>query len=163
MPILFIPVAIPGAGKTSMASYLGEVNRVSTDDIREWIAKDVDDQSRNGDVFKHFHEQIEYMLRGNKCVYADATNLTGRADLRKIVDKVNADYRSKVNPYGLLQPVTTHLILFRNLGQAIARNSARERTVPPDVMLRMIEKYERAVIDIAGEHYDYVTEVSAVR
>jgi predicted kinase len=147
MAILHIPVGIPGCGKSYMAAVLG-AKVISTDQIREWITKDVNDQSRNGDVFKHFHEQIDYALRRGHNVYADATNLTGRSDLRKIAEAENAQ---------------THLILFKNIRQALSRNAQRERVVPEEVMLHMLEKYERALMDINHESYDFVTEVSATR
>jgi predicted kinase len=154
MAILHIPVGIPGCGKSHMAAALG-ARVVSTDQIREWIAKNVNDQSRNDDVFKHFHEQIESGLRGGHNVYADATNLTGRSDLHKIVAQVRIVKRPL--------EVRTHLILFKNIRQALSRNVQRERVVPEDVMLHMLEKYERALMDINHESYDFVTEVSATR
>jgi predicted kinase len=157
MPIIYIPVGIPGCGKSHLMRGLHPHAIVSSDQIREILTGDMNDQTRNGDVFKQFHENIELWLRGGKTVAADATNLDrdARGTLRRIV--------ADVNRVGIGGYVATHVILFRNLSQAIVRNAARERTVPPDAMLRMIEKYERAVIDIASENYDYVTEVSSVR
>jgi hypothetical protein len=35
--------------------------------------------------------------------------------------------------------------------------------VPYEAMLLMIEQYEKALLDIPGEVYTYVTEVSSVR
>jgi predicted kinase len=162
MPVLHIPVAIPGAGKSYLAGVMGATT-VSTDAIRLWLTKDESNQDRNGDVFKHFHEQIDYALRRGHNVYADATNLTGRSDLRKIAESVTADYHARINPYGRLAPVRTHLILFKNIRQALSRNAQRERVVPEEVMLHMLEKYERALMDINYESYDFVTEVSATR
>lgn len=151
--MLYIPVGIPGCGKSSFVRTINCPYVVSTDAIREWIAKDVNDQSRNADVFKQYHELIRLNLAGcesYESVFADATNLdrSSRSDLRKIAQDVGAK---------------THLILFRNLPQAITRNASRERVVSYDVMTRMIEKYEWAIMDIPNENYDYVTEVSAVR
>jgi predicted kinase len=163
MSTLFIPIGIPGCGKSRMATYLGDVHRVSTDAIRQVLTGDESNQDANGEVFKRFHAQIAYHLRRSQNVYADATNLTGRVDLRRIVDEVNAEYRAMVNPYGSLRPVRTHVILFRNLSQALQRNAARERVVPDDVMLKMIQRYEQAVMDLDNEDYDFVTEVRSVR
>ena len=140
MPVLHIPVAIPGAGKSHLVNVMGA--------IRLWLTKDESNQDRNGDVFKHFHENIGLWLRAGHNVYADATNLTGRSDLRKIAEAENAQ---------------THLILFKNIRQALSRNAQRERVVPEEVMLHMLEKYERALMDINHESYDFVTEVSATR
>lgn len=146
--MLFIPVGIPGCGKSTMADSLS-LYIVSSDIIRASLS-DVNDQSRNGEVFNIFHETLDAHLKADMHVMADATNLDrgSRAELRRIAERNN---------------VRTHLILFRNVEQAIQRNSERERVVPADVMLRMIDKYERAIQDIDQEHYDFVTEVTAVR
>lgn len=153
MIVLHIPVGIPGCGKSSIVQAINCPYVVSTDAIRARIANDVNDQSKNGDVFAEFYEKIALNLTHCspfESVFADATNLESdsRKQLRMIAESAGAK---------------THLILFRNLSQAILRNEQRERTVPADVMLRMIEKYERAVIDIEHEHYDHITEVSATR
>lgn len=148
--ILYIPVGIPGCGKSTWANgLLDGVNIESTDAIRASLG-DVNDQQKNDDVFATWHHWIEAGLQDRESVYADATNLDGhaRGTLRMIAQRTGAK---------------THLILFRNLEQAISRNLKRERTVPADVMIRMISKYERAAQDISYENYDYITEVSAVR
>lgn len=163
MPTLFIPVGIPGCGKSSLATYIGSCDVVSSDAIRARMG-DVNDQSRNGAVFARYHQDIEAWLGVGRNVYADATNLDARSrqSLRDIVYHINENAYGP--PYTKLQmPVRMHLILFRNLSQAITRNTQRERVVPADAMIRMIEKYERAVAAIEHEVYDYVTEVSAVR
>ena len=149
MRTLFIPVGIPGCGKSTWADALDHLV-FSTDEIRAKMG-DVSDQSNNDAVFAEFHQALLInLLDSGRSVVADATNLRdfARAKLRRIAVSANA---------------ATHLILFRNVEQAIARNSARDRVVPPDVMVRMIEQYERAIIDIASEPYNYITEVSAVR
>lgn len=170
MPTLFIPVAIPGAGKSHLAQAVGANAIISTDEIRGRLCNgDLTDQSKNDQVFAQFHFEVHTWLMGGKSVYADATNLHGfaRDHLRHIADQINAiayDLQDLSKTGGEpVYPVQTHLILFRNLDQAIARNKARSRVVPDDVMLRMIDQYERAVLDIANEDYDYVTEVSATR
>lgn len=150
MNVLYIPVGIPGCGKSGWANGLpDEVNIESTDSIRSKMG-DVNDQDKNQEVFETFYQWIEAGLRDQESVYADATNLesASRSILREIAERHHAH---------------THLILFRNLGQAISRNLRRERVVPANVMIRMIEKYERAVRDIGYEEYNYGTEVSAVR
>ena len=162
MATLFIPVGIPGCGKSHLAHGLHPYAIVSTDAIRAQLG-DVNDQSRNDQVFAQFHCNIHNFLAMGKSVFADATNLDARArgNLRDIADQITTKAMS-----GQLTdwwPVTTHLILFRNVDQAIKRNRTRDRTVPEDVMYRMLEKYERALAEIWSEPYDYVTEVSATR
>jgi predicted kinase len=147
MSVLHIPVGIPGCGKSTFATTHG-VPIVSTDAIREQMG-DVNDQSRNDEVFDRYHRALEQHLLAGQSVFADATNLDNfaRAKLRDIAAKHGAQ---------------TNLIVFKNLGQAIHRNQARDRKVPSDVMLRMLDKHERAMMDLKHEGYDHVTEVSSV-
>lgn len=153
MSILYIPVGIPGCGKSTMRNRLDIATHISTDGVRAQLRKPPG--SIDQEVFDEYHRLIGSFLRAGS-VYADATNLRAfaRENLLGIAQETGAK---------------THLILFRNLSEAILRNSARtgdapgEGAVPHDVMLRMIEQYERALMDIPHEVYDYVTEVSSVR
>jgi predicted kinase len=155
-PVLYIPVAIPGAGKTTFFERLAHegVVRVSTDQVREFLK--LASGSTSPVIFERYHEYIRYHLLNGESVYADATNLRSfaREDLLGIATELN---------------FPTHLILFRNLSEAIVRNGRRtgntpgNDAVPPEAMARMIEQYEKALLDIPGEVYTYVTEVSSVR
>lgn len=152
MATLFIPVGIPGCGKSTFAESLDTTIPVSTDAIREALG-DVNDQSKNNEVFAIFHNMIGIFLKDGISVYADATNLDSesRGRLRGIAQEAGAK---------------THVLLFRNLEQAIRRNAERDRVVPADVMMRMIEKYERSVnaLDHHGATlFDHITEVGSVR
>lgn len=111
---------------------------------------DVNDQSKNDEVFRRYHAQITGALNDGFAVYADATNLRdfARARLREIAESVNA---------------TTHLWVFTNTGQAVVRNLRRERVVPEHVMTRMLEQYEAAMRDILREPYDTITYIEGVR
>lgn len=153
-PILYIPVGIPGCGKSTMFNRLGVEHRVSTDDVRAWLDKPPG--SVDQEIFDYYHDAIRLRLSGGTSVYADATNLRSfaRDDLRGIAQDVGAE---------------THLILFRNLSEALLRNKRRAgitpgtMAVPHEAMLRMIEQYEKALMDIPSEVYTGVTEVSSVR
>lgn len=107
-------------------------------------------------VFAKFHNHIYEGLRHapSSLVYADATNLTAvaRRDLRALAELCEAN---------------THLILFDNKEDAIARNIARtdsEETedgyVNQDVMTRMEEQFDQALELIPHEPYDTVTVIS---
>ena len=157
MPVLHIPVGIPGCGKSSLAPVINpNALIVSSDAIREEMG-DVYDQSRNDEVFLEFHERIEDFLTAGFDVYADATSLNkfARDKLFGLAVRVSEGY-----PAG--QGVTTHILLFRNLEQAIRRNSLREVPVPGEAMLRMIEKYEQTIQSIYDEGWDHITEISKV-
>lgn len=154
MPVLYIPVGIPGCGKSTLAHALCCNVIVSSDAIREEMG-DVYDQSKNELVFSEFHKRIESNLIHRRNVFADATSLNrfARDKLKAVarkVDRVASEH------------VRTHVLLFRNLDQAIRRNAERERVVPADAMLRMIEKYEQTVQSIYDEGWDHITEISKV-
>lgn len=153
MSILFIPIGIPGCGKSTFARGLG-ADIVSSDTIRALLTGDENDQTRNGEVFKQFHARIYSDLSNGRNVFADATNLTVSAR-KALLDE--AETARKV------QPVTTHVILFKNPAQALRRNNSRDRVVPEDVMLKMLEKYEQTLSNLWSENYDHITEVSATR
>lgn len=149
-PSLIIPVGIPGCGKSTFAETF--FNRpsdaiASTDRIREALG-DVNDQSRNDQVFDLFHASIEEDLSDGMRVFADATNLTlkARVKLREIAMAVGVD---------------THLLIFANADQAVMRNLRRDRVVPEEAMLRMLENYEIFKLNLPYERYNYksITEI----
>lgn len=149
MPSLYITVGIPGCGKSTwIDTYLPEISVVSSDAIREELTGDITDQSRNSEVFERFHQYIEINLSHGESVAVDSTALDkfARDKLRAIADENGAK---------------THLILFANCDQAVVRNQARDRVVPQDVMLRMLDKFEKTKLSLeAGlEKFDTITEI----
>lgn len=155
MPTLVILAGIPGCGKSTWAKALLERKYVivSTDDIRRrdhGSLKAAHAADANAAVFAEFHRQVEDALVHNLDVVADATSLTAesRGQLRDIADRANAK---------------THLVLFKNVQQALGRNDARDidARVPSDVMEHMLLKYRDTLADIAREHYDQITKIES--
>jgi predicted kinase len=145
---LYIPIGIPGCGKSTWAKQFFDSARVhiaSTDAIRESLG-DVNDQSKNDQVFARFHEEISDCMVDRLDVVADATNLTRRA-------------RERLIAIGAYQ--NTHAILFTNTAQALLRNAKRERVVPAHVMERMLAHYERTLLDLSHEHYTSRIEIAS--
>lgn len=163
MPRLIIPVGIPGCGKSTWAQGVmpDSLSIRSTDTIRETLG-DVNDQSKNGEVFRRFHAGIKMDLINGMNVYADATNLRdfARATLRKVADDANADRLALNSP----ADVEVHLLIFANPDQAVVRNLKRDRVVPPEAMERMLDQYENFMLDLPLErkHYTSVTEIRRV-
>ena len=147
-PKLFILVGIPGCGKSTLAEQLdGEV--VSSDKIREALG-DINDQSQNELVFTIFHGTLHRLLGEGRNAIADSTALTrsARTKLREIAEHHGAE---------------THLVFFKNPYEAIRRNAERERSVPLEAMKRMVERYERTLIDLVQERYTTITEIGSFK
>lgn len=91
-PKLTILVGLSGSGKSAIAQKLAEENPntviVSSDAIREELTGRVEDQTKNEEVFKIFHNRIRKNLENKKNVIADATNITMKSR-RAIMMKVN--------------------------------------------------------------------------
>lgn len=146
---LFIPVGIPGCGKsTFVQTHLSCAIEHSTDAIREELTGDASSQVKNDTVFKLFHERIALDLDVGYDVFADATNLTRKA--RAMLWHIADDYEAE-----------QHLIIFGNCDQAVVRNQRRARVVPEQAMLRMLENFERFKIELIQErdHYTSITEI----
>lgn len=153
MSQLIIPVGIPGCGKSTWGEQFFNKSTdqiVSTDRIRESLG-DVNDQSRNDEVFEEYHRFIGECLEDGFRVYADATNL--RHFAREILVKI-----------GLLAEAEIHLVIFANPDQALSRNLKRQRVVPQDVMIRMLDQYEdfRLVLPQEAHMYNSITEIRRV-
>lgn len=77
MPELIMLVGLPGSGKSTYAAEYKEkgYHVHSSDQIREELYHDIQDQTHNDKVFQTLHKRIKDDLkRGISCVY-DATNL----------------------------------------------------------------------------------------
>jgi predicted kinase len=145
---LTILVGIPGCGKSTYArTHYSWQWTVSSDKIRAELG-DVNDQSKNGEVFRLFHAEVGALLRAGHDVVADSTALDAfaRENLRKIAREVGSEI---------------HLVYFSNVGAAVRRNQDRERVVPAKAMDRMLAKYEVFKLDLPREsvEYDTITEI----
>lgn len=73
-PRLIVMVGLPASGKSSYVKKLEKENPantvvVSSEAIREEICGSVEDQSKNGEVFRIFHERIRRNLEKKKRCY----------------------------------------------------------------------------------------------
>lgn len=79
-PTLWVMCGLSGSGKSTIAKKLAQEHEntviVSSDQIREELTGDYENQDRNDEVFQVFHKRIRENLENNKNVIADATNLT---------------------------------------------------------------------------------------
>lgn len=152
-PQLVVLVGIPGCGKSTWAERMllksfGGI--ASSDAIREELSH-VSDQSRNDEVFKIFHDRIAALLMCGFDAIADSTALTRSS-------------REQLCSIGSLHGAYIDLVYFSNCDEAMRRNQARERVVPGDVMIRMLDKYEQFRTELVQERgwYRSITEIRSV-
>lgn len=154
MPNLIILAGVPGSGKSTWAKGLlaqGKYAIVSTDTIRRnryGSLKVAHAANSNEEIFMEFERQIADCLAHDIDVVADATFLTRES--RDTASEIAALTGSRV-----------HLVLFKNIQQAIARNAVRDEDtcVPEDVMQVMMTKYYDTLAEIIQESYDSVTTI----
>lgn len=133
-PWLFMMVGLPGSGKSTFTSNLATMNCVihSSDKIRKELLGDVNDQSKQTDVFAELHRRVYRDLNAGKDVIYDATNLNYKRrmqflqELRRRVDEVWAVCIIIPTPYQ----------------ECLRRNANRDRVVPDEVIERMYRSFD---------------------
>jgi predicted kinase len=141
---LHIFVGLPGSGKSTKAKEMvkqnGNTILLSTDAIRAELG-DVNDQSKNNEVYEIYYKRAEEALKEGKDVILDATNTTVKSRrvaverLRKYVTRIVAHYFN----------VDYEVCLYRN--------NTRDRVVPYDVIKRM---YKALQIPTWSEGFDNI-------
>lgn len=155
---LFIPVGIPGSGKTTLWEDRIKKNynwavRVSPDDIRRNILDSYNtgvffDKLVESVVWNQAYSELDgFMMLDSKVIYFDATNLTWRA-------RWNISSRGKRNGYWV---VCLHLYIHPKL--AFLRNTKRENPVPHEAMTDMLKSYKSPNINLDP----YIDEIQTVK
>lgn len=143
---LYILIGLSGAGKSTIAKEIVETEEntiiVSSDAIREELTGKVEDQSKNEEVFKIFHNRIRKGLENKHNVIADATNITMKAR-RAIMMKINGMDVCKI-AYVIPKPFE----------RCKKDNLLREHPVPEWVLDKQIRKFQ---VPFAEEGFDQYT------
>lgn len=145
MPDLIMLVGIPASGKSSYARQNYKDYKIySSDELREKLFNDVNDQVHNNELFRYIHKNIIKDLRdGNNVVY-DATNIYSK-NRRKFLSKLSDIDCSKI------------CVVFNvDVDKCKLRNSTRERKVPEEVIDKMYNKIETPSIDEGFDKIYYV-------
>lgn len=133
-PIIYVTVGIPGSGKSTWAEmHRDELNAIvhSSDNIRSELLGNINDQTQNDKVFRILHRRIKDDLKAEKNVVYDATNLSRKNRMHFLKSELKGIDCEKA------------CILFATpWEEALARNFARDRQVPEDVMVKMYRNYE---------------------
>lgn len=131
MPRLFFTVGLPGSGKSTLyKAYFSEAAYVSSDQIRQDVFGDVNDQTHNAEVFNLMLNRTRDLLKANVDVYYDATNINAKRrigflkELSKIPDLVKICVLC-VPPFEVVKE----------------QNANRERKVPEYALERMYRNF----------------------
>ena len=129
IPIFVIMVGLPGSGKSTMAKKIG-YKIFSSDEYRQRLFGDVNDQSNNNNLFRILHKDIkDCLLSGESCIL-DATNIN-RKSRRQALAAVAGIPCHKV-AFVVCPPWST----------VVKQNSNRTRVVPMEALERMIRQFE---------------------
>lgn len=138
-------VGLAGSGKSTVAHELMEgrddVDYHSSDAIREEILGDVNEQSKNSDVFAVMEQRTKESLKNGRHVIYDATNIN-RKKRKHLLSLLPKDVE-KVAVY-----VATPL------DEVLRRNASRDRVVPEDVITQKM--YKNLQIPIYWEGFDKI-------
>lgn len=131
-PELMVMCGLSGSGKSTWAEREAKqwgYEIVSSDDIRAELG-DVNDQSRNNEVFQIFYQRIKDHLKAGHHVIADATFLTIK-ERRRILEEVKG-----IKCY---KSCTIKALPFE---KCLENNRTRDRQVPEAVIYRQRAKFQ---------------------
>ena len=142
-PRIILLIGLPGSGKSTWVK--GKTGVLSSDSLRELLADDPDQQTINTRVFRILRYLLKQRLELRRPVtVVDATNLT--PGVRRPYFKLAASFGAQVE--AMFFDVPTDVCM--------ARNRARGRMVPEDVILAMAY---RLVAPHPAEGFAHVTVV----
>lgn len=134
-PIFWMMVGLPGSGKSTIAKTIQRSvpNTVirSSDELRGELFGNVNDQSKNNELFIELHRRIKADLSAGRNVIYDATNLNKKRRASFLAELKNIDCFKQC-----VMVMVPYEICLR-------RNEARfERRVPDDVIKRMYMNFQ---------------------
>jgi len=143
MSNLHVLIGLPAVGKSTRSKEMSdELNAIvlSSDNLREELLGDVNDQSQNEMIFNELHKRVNQYLAEGKDVIYDATNLNRKRRMHLIKNELKAD---KYFAYYFIS----------TLGECLYNDSQRERKVGFEVLNRM---YTSAQIPTINEGWSDV-------
>ena len=131
-PSLLMLVGLPGSGKsTYIKNHFNQNLHVhSSDDIREELSGNVNNQDINKEVFELLHKRVKDDLKnGISCVY-DATNLNWKRR------KAFLESLKGIDCFKVCHVIATPYEV------CLEQNNSRDRVVPEEVIERMYRNFD---------------------
>ena len=147
-PVLNIMVGVPASGKTRYAEEHRGVH-ISSDEIREDLLGDVNDQTQNGRVFNEFHTRVKEALLSGRSVYADATNISA---------KDRASYREAMD----IAWKTRAVVFAVPFNECVRRDTKRDRMVGEKVIRKIMRRFEMPFTEEGFDEIEIVRACSPV-
>lgn len=144
MTELMVMIGLPGVGKSQLAKKIIEEEVAkgnlfwaycSSDKTRKKLYGDESIQGKPDTVFRNLHQDVENHLKAGTHVVYDATNVNRKN--RKQIIQLGKKYNCKIRAVVAWAPVEV----------CIERDAARERTVGPDVIMKMLKRFEVPYFD----------------
>lgn len=146
---IYIPIGVPGCGKSTFGSQLVEDGAITPDSIvcpdsfRELLTGDRTNQKCNKLVFFLIGEVISSRLEHGVDIYLDATNLTSKDRDEIVFEALDHDYSVQIIVFDLDEE------------KVRAQNSSRTHPVPDFAMERMFDRFRN--LDLSNyQKYDLV-------
>lgn len=121
---------LPGSGKSTYAEKLKEEGVIihSSDNIREELGN-VNDQSKNTEVFEILHKRIKNDLQDGKSVAYDATNINRKRRVSFLQELKNIPCNK------------TCVLVATPFEECLKQNNNRDRKVPEEVIWNMYKNF----------------------
>ena len=126
-------VGLPGSGKSEFAEkYAKETDSVviSSDQMREQLYGDVNEQSKNNELFDIIDNAIINSLKCKQSIILDATNISRKKRINLLNKLAKIDCEKKC------------IIMATPYETCISSNHERERQIPDEVINRMYMKWQ---------------------
>jgi putative nucleotidyltransferase with HDIG domain len=127
---LTLLVGVPGSGKTTYRNTITDKRIISMDDERLRLCGDVNNMSKNQEVFNNCFKELNKALKAGESVLVDATNRTRK--VRKVL--IAAARQSGASVHIIYWDLTIATLLERNAG--------RNKKVPDDIVWKFYKEIE---------------------
>ena len=158
MPELILVIGLPGSGKSTWVRekydyarlFQGKTTILSSDQVRQELFGDENDQTHNEEVFQYIKEVAVGRLKMGHRVIVDATNLT-RKSRKSITDYVEQQLGGFYD-YGFIKFVVIATPYYK----CLENNRKRSRQVPEYVIERMYKQFEFPTYSETVHHIEII-------